>query len=79
MSLNYHIFNDNIIKNNFVSLPKIIRRKKSMLYTQFKKGINIGGWLSQYDCIIQKPLTEEKLRQHFDTFIKEDDIRQISA
>lgn len=49
-----------------------------MLYEKFRKGINIGGWLSQYDIIAQKPLTEESLRQHFETFITEDDIRQIS-
>lgn len=50
-----------------------------MLYEQFKKGINIGGWLSQYDIIAKKPLTERNLRKHFDTFIKEEDIRQISS
>lgn len=50
-----------------------------MLYEQFKKGINVGGWLSQYEIIAQKPLTEYNLRQHFDSFIKEEDIRQISS
>ena len=30
-----------------------------MIYEQFKKGINIGGWLSQYDIIAEKPLTED--------------------
>lgn len=50
-----------------------------MFYERFKRGINIGGWLSQYDIIIDKPLTEENLRQHFDTFIKEEDIRRISS
>lgn len=49
-----------------------------MLYEQFRKGINIGGWLSQYDIIAKRPLTKESLRQHFDSFITEDDIRQIS-
>ena len=50
-----------------------------MIYEQFKKGINIGSWLSQYDIIAEKPLTEDSLRQHFDSFIKEDDIRQIAS
>ncbi len=49
-----------------------------MLFEQFKKGINIGGWLSQYDIIVKKPLTKNNLQQHFDTFIQEKDIRQIS-
>lgn len=50
-----------------------------MLYEQFKKGINVGGWLSQYDIIAEKPLTSDSLRRHFDTFIKEEDIRRISS
>lgn len=49
-----------------------------MLYERFKKGINIGGWLSQYDIIARQPLTEENLRQHFDTFIRKEDIKQIA-
>ncbi|XBX08657.1 hypothetical protein QMP26_11565 [Enterocloster clostridioformis] len=50
-----------------------------MLYEQFKKGINIGDWLSQYDIIAKKLLTEYSLRQHFDSFIKAEDIRRISS
>lgn len=26
---------------------------------KFKKGVNVGGWLSQYEFIAQSPLTEE--------------------
>ena len=47
-----------------------------MLYEQFKEGINIGGWLSQYEFIVDNPLTVENLKQHFDTFITENDIKQ---
>ena len=50
-----------------------------MLYEQFKEGINIGGWLSQYEFIVDNPLTVENLKQHFDTFITENDIKQISS
>lgn len=49
-----------------------------MLYEKFKKGINIGGWLSQYDIIAQKPLTKESLWRHFDSFIRKEDIEQIA-
>ncbi len=35
----------------------------------FQKGINLGGWLSQCD---------EYIKEHFDIFIREEDIRQIA-
>lgn len=50
-----------------------------MLYENFKKGINIGGWLSQYELIASQPLTEESVKQHFETFITEEDIKRISS
>lgn len=49
-----------------------------MLYKHFKRGINIGGWLSQYELTATKPLTEENTKKHFETFIKEEDIKCIS-
>ena len=36
----------------------------------FEKGINLGGWLSQWD------LTD---REHLETFITEQDIQDIRA
>ena len=39
------------------------------VFTGFMKGVNLGGWLSQ-----AKEYTEE----HYNSFIKEDDIRDIS-
>lgn len=50
-----------------------------MLYENFKKGINVGGWLSQYELIAKEPLTDEHLRQHFDTFITQKDIERIAS
>ena len=35
----------------------------------YKKGINLGGWLSQ--CVNSK--------KHYDTFIKENDIKEIKS
>ena len=50
-----------------------------MLYENFSKGINIGGWLSQYEFIAEQPLTPENLKNHFDSFITETDIKQIAG
>lgn len=49
-----------------------------MIYENFRRGINIGGWLSQYEFLAEQPLTEEHLRQHWDTFIMETDLKQIA-
>lgn len=49
-----------------------------MLSHTFQKGINLGGWLSQYEFLACRPLTEEHLNAHFDSFITEKDIRQIA-
>lgn len=48
-----------------------------MIIQKFQKGINIGGWLSQYEFAAKEPLTGENLSGHFDTFISEGDIRRI--
>lgn len=39
-------------------------------FENFMKGVNLGGWLSQ--CVSYE-------KEHFDTFITEDDIRQIAG
>lgn len=50
-----------------------------VLFEKFHKGINIGGWLSQYEFIAQQPLTTQNLKNHFDSFITEKDIKQIAG
>ena len=36
----------------------------------YMRGVNLGGWLSQFDA---------PTKEHFDTFITEDDIRRIAG
>ena len=36
----------------------------------YMRGVNLGGWLSQFDA---------PTKEHFDTFIKEEDIRRIAG
>lgn len=50
-----------------------------MLYEKFRNGINLGGWLSQYDCIVPSPIREETLTEHLDTFITKEDLFQIQT
>ena len=50
-----------------------------MIFQTFHKGINLGGWLSQYEYLASQPLTDMNLKTHFDSFITEKDIRQIAA
>ena len=50
-----------------------------MLYDYFKNGINIGGWLSQLDCLPRVPQTAEEVRGHLDHFITERDIQRIAS
>ena len=49
-----------------------------MLFESFKQGINLGGFLSQYELIADAG-SEESLHNHFETFITEDDIRRIAS
>ncbi len=49
-----------------------------MLNQFFKNGINLGGYLSQYDIIIDAS-SKEQMKKHLDTFITEDNIRQIAS
>lgn len=50
-----------------------------MIFKNFHNGINIGGWLSQYEFLAQQPPNGDNLKSHFDSFITENDIRQIAA
>lgn len=50
-----------------------------MLCEDFKNGINLGGWLSQYEFLAEDPNSEEGLRAHFEAFITEEDIKRIRA
>ncbi|MEE8826318.1 MAG: cellulase family glycosylhydrolase [Eubacteriales bacterium] len=50
-----------------------------MLYENFHNGINLGGWLSQYEYIASQPLNEGNLRQHFSSFITEQNISEIAG
>ncbi len=49
-----------------------------MLFKKFRQGINLGGFLSQYE-IITEDRDEEVLRRHFETFITETDIERIAS
>jgi len=49
-----------------------------MLFDYFKQGINLGGFLSQYE-IVTDANSEDALIQHFETFITEENIAQIAA
>jgi len=40
------------------------------IFEGFQKGVNLGGWLSQFDTYSN---------EHFDTFTVEDDIRKIAG
>lgn len=48
-----------------------------MLFEEFGQGINLGGYLSQYELIADAQ-NKEALSKHFDTFITGEDIRQIA-
>lgn len=52
-----------------------------MLFDYFKNGINLGGWLSQYDCLPKDyiPETIEERSEHFKTYITEKNIEQIKS
>ena len=40
------------------------------VFVGFKKGVNLGGWISQFD---------KYDLHHFDTFITRDDIKNIAS
>ncbi len=49
-----------------------------MLYEHFKQGLNLGGYLSQYQ-IVTDMSSQEAIAEHFETFIREEDIERIKA
>ena len=48
-----------------------------MLFEKFGMGINLGGFLSQYE-IVADLSSEETKKKHFETFIQEEDIQKIA-
>lgn len=38
-----------------------------MIFQTFYNGINLGGWLSQYEYLASQPLTDMNLKTHFDS------------
>lgn len=50
-----------------------------MLAACFKNGINLGGWLSQYDCLKVSPQTENEMYHHLSAYIMEEDIARIAG
>lgn len=49
-----------------------------MLFEKFKQGINLGGYLSQYE-IVTDPSDPVRMKEHYETFITEEDLKQIAA
>lgn len=50
-----------------------------MIFEHYKRGINIAGWLSQYDCLPEPPTTREEMRRHLKTFMTEQDFARIHS
>lgn len=50
-----------------------------MLAECFKNGINLGGWLSQYDCLEASPGTEQEMEHHLDTYMTQEDMKRIAG
>lgn len=50
-----------------------------MIFEHFKRGINIAGWLSQYDCLPKPPETREEMKLHLETFLTERDFERIRS
>jgi hypothetical protein len=50
---------------------KVLKKEKNPMRGMegYMKGVNLGGWLSQFDA---------PTKEHFDTFITEEDIRRIA-
>ena len=49
-----------------------------MLFEAFKQGINLGGFLSQYELIADAD-SRNSLKEHFETFITQEDIKKIAG
>lgn len=50
-----------------------------MIFEHFKRGINIAGWLSQYDCLPEPPGNRQEMNRHLETFMTEKDFERISS
>lgn len=50
-----------------------------MICENFRNGINLGGWLSQYDCVVPAPQNTEEMKKHLKSFITEENIAQITS
>ncbi|MDR2373351.1 MAG: glycoside hydrolase family 5 protein [Bifidobacteriaceae bacterium] len=49
-----------------------------LLYRRFRNGLNLGGWLSQFEIDLPGPLTPAERRDHFSQFITRSDMARIS-
>lgn len=49
-----------------------------MIFENFRHGINLGGWLSQCDCLKEIPTTKEAMKEHLSSYITEENIKHIS-
>jgi hypothetical protein len=50
-----------------------------ILYENFGNGVNLGGWLSQFDIDCPAPFTAGERAEHFRTFITKADIERIAT
>lgn len=50
-----------------------------MIKENFQHGINLGGWLSQTDCLPTILKNSRDLKNHFDSFINISDIERIAG
>lgn len=51
-----------------------------MLFDYFQNGVNLGGWFSQYECILDAAdLNARRKEEHFRHFITEQNIAQIAS
>lgn len=51
---------------------------KNMLFEKFRQGINLGGYLSQYE-IVADASDPVQLKNHFETFITRQDLERIAS
>lgn len=49
-----------------------------MLFEKFKQGLNLGGYLSQYE-IVTDASDPVQMKKHYETFITEEDLKRIAG
>lgn len=49
------------------------------LYGAFRNGVNLGGWLSQFDIDMPARFSPRERLEHFETFITRDDIARVAG